>query len=105
MRFFRKLLISLDAAGLALAVAAPAQAQIAGKQANCLSDQEIQTEIASGQIQSWPAIKKLAGISSYQEVSPVRVCRVNGVPFYEVNIVSPSGEAKKVVINALDGSS
>ena len=65
----------------------------------------IQAEIASGQIQSWPAIKKLAGISSYQEVSPVRVCRINGIPFYQVNIVSPNGEAKKVVINALDGSS
>ena len=104
MRFFRKLLIVLAAvAGVCLTAAAPAMAQ-AGKAGNCLSDQQIQTEIASGQIQSWPAIKRLAGISTYQEVSDVRVCLVSGVPFYQVNVVSPNGEAKKVMINALDGS-
>ena len=104
MTNFRKLLISLAAAGVVLAGAVPAMAQAPARQANCLSDQEIQTEIASGQIQSWPAIKKLAGISNYQEVSDVRVCMMGGKPFYEVNIVSPSGAAKKVMINALDGS-
>ena len=93
----------MAAAAVALA-AVPAEAQVA-RQANCLSDQEIQKEITSGMIRSWPAIKKLAGISNYQEVSDVRVCMINGKPFYEVNIVSPSGEAKKVVLNALDGSS
>ena len=94
----------LAAAVLSLAVAVPAYAQ-AGKAGNCLSDQQIQSEIASGQIQSWPAIKRMAGIANYQEVSDVRVCLVNGAPFYQVNVVSPNGEAKKVVINALDGSS
>jgi uncharacterized membrane protein YkoI len=105
MRFFRKLLIILAAvAGASLAAAVPAMAQLA-KASNCLSDQQIQTEIASGQIQSWPSIKKLAGISAYEEVSDVRVCLIDGVPFYQVNIISPNGEAKKVMINALDGSS
>jgi uncharacterized membrane protein YkoI len=105
MTFFRNLLITMAAAaGLSLALAAPAYAQV-GKAGSCWSDQQIQSEIASGQIQSWPAIKRLAGIASYQEVSDVRVCPVNGVPFYQVNVVSPNGEAKKVVINALDGSS
>jgi uncharacterized membrane protein YkoI len=79
-------------------------AQLA-KADRCLSDQQIQTEIASGQIQSWPAIKRLARIANYQEVSDVRVCLINGVPYYQVNVVSPNGEAKKVMINALDGSS
>jgi uncharacterized membrane protein YkoI len=105
MKSFRNLLITLATAGLLLAAADPAVAQVTPQRGNCLSDQQIQTEIASGQIQSWPSIKKLAGISAYEEVSDVRVCLINGVPFYQVNIISPNGEAKKVMINALDGSS
>lgn len=103
MTSFRNLLFMMvAAAGLSLGAAMPAHAQ-AAKAGNCLSDQQIQTEIASGQIQSWPSIKRKAGISNYQEVSAVRVCLVNGVPFYQVNVVSPNGEAKKVQLNAVDG--
>lgn len=104
MTLVRKFLIVSALAALSMGLVVPAQAQ-AGKRGNCLTDQQIQTQIASGQIQSWPAIKRLAGIAKYQEVSDVRVCLINGVPFYQVNVVSPNGEAKKVVINALDGSS
>ncbi len=103
MTSFRNLLLLLAAAAsLSLGAAIPAYAQ-AGKSGNCLSDQQIQSEIASGQIQSWPSVKRTAGISAYQEVSDVRVCMVDGVPYYQVNIVSPNGEAKKVTINAVNG--
>jgi uncharacterized membrane protein YkoI len=103
MTSFRNLLLLLAAAAsLSLGAAVPAWAQ-AGKSGNCLTDQQIQAEIASGQIQSWPSVKRTAGISGFQEVSDVRVCLVNGVPFYQVNVVSPNGEAKKVRINAVNG--
>ena len=100
MTWFRSILVVLTAlAGVAIAALPAAAAQ----RGNCLSDQEIQSDIASGQIQSWPKIKKLAGISAYEEVSDVRVCLVGGAPFYNVNVVSPNGEAKKVVLNAVNG--
>ena len=101
MTSFRTILITLTTvAGLLLAAVVPVGAVPGG---DCLTDQEIQAQIESGQIKSWPKIKKIAGISSYQEVSDVRVCVVAGTPYYNVNIVSPSGEAKKVVLNAVDG--
>jgi uncharacterized membrane protein YkoI len=89
------------AATLSLGAVMPAYAAAQ----TCLSDQEIQTKIASGQIKSWPKVKKLAQISpDYQEVSDVKVCMINGVPYYTVNLVSANGAAKKIVVNAVDGS-
>jgi uncharacterized membrane protein YkoI len=104
MTSFRTILIMMAAATLSLVAVMPADAA-SSKDKQCLSDQEIQTAIASGQIKSWPRIKQMARISTdYQEVSDVRVCMINGVPFYTVNLVSSNGEAKKIVVNALDGS-
>ena len=87
-------------AAIAPAVVAPALAQ--GTQ--CLSDADVQSAIAAGEIQSWPKIKRLAKISGYEEVSDVQVCLQDGTPYYYVNVVSPSGEARKIVVNAIDGS-
>jgi uncharacterized membrane protein YkoI len=90
------------AATLSLGAVMPAHAVT---QPGCLSDQQIQTAIASGKIKSWPKVKKLAQISpDYQEVSDVKVCMIDGVPYYTVNLVSTSGDAKKIVLNAVDGS-
>ncbi|MGN6156594.1 MAG: hypothetical protein ACTHNL_00715 [Devosia sp.] len=105
MTRFRTILITVAAATLlSTAAAAPAWAAPKGQASGCLSDQEIQGAIASGQIKSWPKIKKMAQIpSNYQEVSDVQVCMVGGVPFYRVNLVSSSGEAKKIQLNAVTG--
>lgn len=105
MTSFRTILIMMAAATtLSLGAVMPAYAA-SSKDKQCLSDQEIQSAISSGQIKSWPKIKQIARISTdYQEVSDVRVCMINGVPFYTVNLVSSNGEAKKIVVNALDGS-
>lgn len=105
MTRFRTILRMVAAAAiLSLGAAMPVFAAPAGGH-QCLSDQQIQAAIASGQIKSWPKIKKMARISAdYQEVSDVKVCMINGVPFYTVNLVSSNGDAKKIVLNALDGS-
>jgi uncharacterized membrane protein YkoI len=104
MTSFRTILIVMAAAAsLSLGAIMPADA--ASKDKQCLSDQEIQSAISSGQIKSWPKVKKMAQIpGEYQEVSDVRVCLINGVPFYTVNLVSSNGEARKIVLNAMDGS-
>ena len=104
MTLFRTILITMvAAAGISLAAAMPAYAQVQ-RERNCLSDDQIQTAIESGQIQSWPKIKRLAGISAYEEVSDVKVCLIEGVPYYMLNVISPNGEATKIVLNAVDGT-
>ncbi len=70
----------------------------------CLTDRQITAAIESGNILSWPKIKKLAGISAYQEVSDLQVCMIAGVPYYIVNVISPGGEAAKIALNAVDGT-
>jgi hypothetical protein len=71
----------------------------------CMSEQEIAKAIGSGKIRSWAAIRQAAGIpDDYYETSDVQVCVRNGAPFYIVNMVSPKGENRKYVLNALDGS-
>jgi hypothetical protein len=95
------LAVAMTAATLSLGAVAPAPAQ----ELKCLTDAQIQAAIQAGQFLSWPKVKKLAGIAdTYQEVSDIKVCLRNGVPYYYVNVVSPSGEASKVVVNAIDGS-
>ena len=106
MTSFRTILITMAAAATLLLAAATPSLAATGKDKACLSDQQIQAAIAAGQIQSWPKIKKLAKVSTdYQEVSDVKVCMIDGVPYYTVNLVSSNGEAQKIVLNAVDGTS
>ena len=105
MTFFRTILITMAAvAAFVVAAAEPAMAARGG--GDCWSNQQIQTEIASGQIQSWSRIRKLAGIPpDYHETSDTPVCIRGGAPHYVVNMASPKGEQFKYVLNAVDGSS
>lgn len=106
MTFSRTILITMAAAAVfSLAAAMPASAQgRAGDDLECFTDREIQSAIESGQILSWPKVKRLAGISAYEEVSDVQVCMIDGVPYYILNVVSPGGEAAKIALNAMDGT-
>lgn len=90
---------------MVLSAALPASAQVRARgELDCLTDRQIQTAIDSGQILTWPKIKRLAGISAYEEVSDVQVCLIDGVPYYILNVVSPEGEAAKIALNAVDGT-
>ena len=106
MTISRTILITMAAAAmLSLAAVMPSEAQ--GRMRGdmeCLTDRQIAAAIESGQILTWPKIKNLAGISSYQEVSDVQVCMIQGVPYYILNVVSPEGEAAKITLNAVDGT-
>ena len=93
------------AAVFSLAAAMPAAAQgRAREELDCLTDRQIQVAIEQGQILSWPKIKRMAGISAYEEVSDVQVCMIEGVPYYILNVISPEGEAAKIALNAVDGT-
>ena len=107
MTFSRSNIITMAAAVLfALTAVVPAFAQVRarGGELECLTDRQIQVAIEAGDILSWPKIKRLAGISTYEEVSDVEVCMIDGVPFYILNVVSPGGEAAKIALNAVDGT-
>ena len=106
MTFYRTILITMAAAAaFSLSAVMPALAQSgARQQLECLTDRQIQTAIEQGQILSWPKIKKLAGISTYEEVSDLKVCMIEGVPYYILNVISPGGEAAKIALNAVDAT-
>jgi len=105
MTFSRTILITMAAAAvISLAAVMPASAQGRARGIDCLTDKQITAAIESGQILSWPKIKRLGGISDYEEVSDVQVCMIDGVPFYILNVVSPEGEAAKIALNAVDGT-
>ena len=107
MTFSRSNLITIAAVALfALTAVSPALAQgrSTRDQLECLSDRQIQSAIEQGRILSWPKIKRLAGISAYQEVSDVQVCMIDGVPYYMLNVISPEGEATRIALNAVDGT-
>jgi hypothetical protein len=106
MTFSRTIWITMAAAAVfSLSAVIPALAQNRGARAelDCLTDRQITAAIESGQILSWPKIKKLAGISAYK-ADEVQVCLIDGVPFYIVNVISPEGEAAKIALNAVDGT-
>jgi hypothetical protein len=107
MTLSRTILITMAAAAmisLAAAMPAFAQGRAAREDLDCLSDRQIQAAIEQGSILSWPKIKKLAGISAYEEVSDIQVCMIDGVPYYILNVISPGGEAAKIALNAVDGT-
>jgi hypothetical protein len=106
MTFSRSNLIKMAAVALiALTAVSPAFAQAGARdRLDCLTDRQITAAIESGRILSWPKIKKLAGISAYEEVSDVTVCMIGGVPYYILNVISPEGEAAKIALNAVDGT-
>jgi hypothetical protein len=96
------ILTVLLAASLAFTLPAPHAAAQGGE---CLTDRAIQQAIAGGEIRSWAAIRRMAGVpSSFSEVSNVQLCRRGGGLYYVVSVVSPSGEARRLVLNAVDGS-
>jgi len=71
----------------------------------CLDNRDVQALIAGHKIRTWPAVKAMAGISGqYKEVSAVRVCELNGAPYYVVNVAGPTGESRQLVLNAVTGS-
>jgi hypothetical protein len=93
------------AALLTAAVGAAALPAWAADADACLDNRDVQALIAGHKIKTWPAVKAMAGISEqYKEVSAVRVCELNGAPYYVVNVAGPAGESRQLVLNAVTGT-
>jgi len=66
----------------------------------CLSDREIQEAVSSGRIKSLYEVLASAGIDSSQSVLNVQVCDQGGRLVYIIGVLSPSGEAQNLVLDA-----
>jgi hypothetical protein len=100
----RVILMAATLAGPALM--GPVAPAVAAPRGDCLSEPQIERQIASGQIQSWAKVRQLANIpDNYREKSDVQVCMRGGVPYYIVTLASPKGDYFKEALNAVDGSS
>lgn len=82
------------ALAIALASTGPASAQA------CLDRREIQEAVSSGQIMSLDAVLASAGIDRSAEILNVQVCDQGGRLVYIIGVLSPSGEAQNLVLNA-----
>jgi uncharacterized membrane protein YkoI len=66
----------------------------------CLSNREIQEAVSSGQIKSLDEVLASAGVDSSQSVLNVQVCDQGGRLVYIIGVLSPSGEAQNLVLDA-----
>jgi hypothetical protein len=86
------------ATALALALAAagtvPSHAQA------CLDNRQIQEAVAAGQIASLDQVLAREGIDSSYSVLSVQVCEQGGGLAYVIGVLSPSGEARNLVLGA-----
>ncbi len=96
IRTFKPLVAALAAATLiSLSAAVPAAAQEA-----CLSNRDLQTRIASGEIAPVAQVLERNGIGRNTEVLSVEVCRDNGNWAYYVGVIDAYGQARTLVLRA-----
>ena len=91
----KKLSVTL-ALVLALGLGATGMAQAQA----CLDNRAIQDKVSSGEIMSLAQVLSAAGVDSSAEVLNVQVCDQGGRLVYIIGVLTPSGEAQNMVLNA-----
>ena len=66
----------------------------------CLDNRAIQKAVSSGEIMSLAQVLSSAGIDSSSEVLSVQVCDQGGRLVYIIGVLTGSGEAQNLVLNA-----
>lgn len=98
---------SCKCVGLALATMTfiAATPPVLAARGGCLNGPEVQAAIRSQKIRTWPAIRARAGIAEkYRIVGSIEVCLIGGTPYYVVGVSGPSGDTKKLHLNAITGA-
>ena len=95
MKTISKLLAPI-AVALALGLAGTGMANAQA----CLDNRQIQDAVASGQIMSLADVLASAGIDGSSEILNVQVCDQGGQLVYVIGLLTPSGEAQNLVLNA-----
>jgi uncharacterized membrane protein YkoI len=94
-KLIRTLLVPF-AVALALGLGATGVAQAQA----CLDNRAIQKAVSSGEIMSLAQVLSSAGIDSSSEVLSVQVCDQGGRLVYIIGVLTGSGEAQNLVLNA-----
>jgi uncharacterized membrane protein YkoI len=94
-KLIRTLLVPF-AVALALGLGATGTAQAQA----CLDNRAIQKAVSSGEIMSLAQVLSSAGIDSSSEVLSVQVCDQGGRLVYIIGVLTGSGEAQNLVLNA-----
>lgn len=94
-KLIRTLLVPF-AVALALGLGATGMAQAQA----CLDNRAIQQAVSSGEIMSLAQVLSSAGIDSSSEVLSVQVCDQGGRLVYIIGVLTGSGEAQNLVLNA-----
>lgn len=97
-----RIAISLAAVAVMLPAGfgAPGAAMAQGR--DCLSRQDIQAQLARGEIAPLADVMNREGIK--ERPLSVEVCDVNGQPHYIVNMMDSAGGTQSVTLNARGGS-
>ncbi|MGV8855323.1 MAG: hypothetical protein ACOH2L_11810 [Devosia sp.] len=91
---FAKLLVPIALAlTLSLAVGGAAHAA-------CLDNRQIQDAVSSGQIMSLASVLAANGIDGSAKILNVAVCDEGGRLVYHIGLLTPSGEAQNLVLDA-----
>lgn len=69
-------------------------------QAECLDNRQIQEAVSSGQIMSLADVLSSAGIDGSAQVLNVAVCDEGGRLVYKIGVLTASGEAQNLVLDA-----
>lgn len=68
--------------------------------AACLDNTQIQQAVSSGQIMSLDAVLASNGIDGSAKILNVAVCDEGGRLVYHIGLLTPSGEAQNLVLDA-----
>ncbi|HEV7718609.1 MAG TPA: hypothetical protein VGO70_06500 [Arsenicitalea sp.] len=88
---------AMMAMALPMSFASALPAQAAGQ---CLSNQEIQAALSSGEIGPVAAALAQAGVGRDAKVLSVRVCKEGGRMVYVVAVLSSNGDARNLTLPA-----
>lgn len=87
------------ATALAVVLAAAGTGGASAQQA-CLDRWAIQEAVSTGRIKSLDTVLAAAGVGANQSVLNVQVCDQGGQLVYIIGVLSPTGEARNLVLNA-----
>lgn len=82
---------------VALAAGAPASAQEGDA---CLSARQAQEAVEAGEILELPAAARREGLVEKFIGDEARLCTIDGMPHWVVNVMSSAGYSERIVLNA-----
>ncbi len=102
----KKLIRKIGSIALAGALIFGGSANISVSQnlGTCMNNRAIAVAAASGVILPLVQLLRRAGIGANANVLNVRVCQIQGQPYYLIDVLHPNGAAQNLILRANDGT-